>query len=92
MVPICTISLKLVLVFASNPILLSFSERLLPASTLPTVLVLLLDCQYDGLDVVHLFLLNRLLGGCRSLREYCPPKKQEERSTLCRASIPNTLL
>ena len=69
---------------ASNPISLSFfasKKDLHLQGTLSQVLASSLDCQYDGLEVAYHFLLNHLLGGHWSLREYRPPKKQEERST-----------
>ena len=77
--PICTIYVKLVL----NLLLAIYSRlsKLSSASTLPQVLASSLDCQYDDLEVTYPSLLDRLLEGCRFLREYCPSKKQEERST-----------
>ena len=69
---------------ASNPISLSLlASRKDPhlQGALPQALASSLDCQYDSLEVTSLSLLDRLLGGRRSLHEYRPPKKQEERST-----------
>ena len=77
-VPICTIYSKLVLV--SLLAIYSCLSEPSSASTLPRVLVLSLDCQYDDLEASYPSLLDRLLEGSQSLREYRSSKKQEERN------------
>ena len=55
--PTCTISLKLVLVFASNPLQLPLLSSLkgIPIYKFFDIRTcIVLDCQYDGLVVVYL--------------------------------------